>query len=179
VEPLGDEFAQTARDWGKEEWGRRRGNVPDAVCSECSLILAQPALAGCCSFHMITFPSYEHDASIWPNFGCAQATCHTGPACLPSQMKVLSTQKKGAKNRRKRDVLPFKCLTYAALGLAIYHVKDFNGTVRGACRKAFAIVIQLRVVLERDVFSTLTSGVEPLTRTYDHVLMSSFYRYWV
>ena len=63
-------------------WVKEAQDVPDAVCSECSLIFAHPALAGCCSFQMITFPSYEHDARIWPNFGWAQATCHTGPVCL-------------------------------------------------------------------------------------------------
>jgi hypothetical protein len=129
VEPLDDELRKQ-REIGKGGMGgRRRGNVPDAVCSECSLILAQPALAGCCSFHMITLASYEHDASIWPNFGCAQATCHTGPPCLPLQMKYLSTKKKVWRDRREWDVLPFKCLPYAALGLAIYHVKDLDGTV--------------------------------------------------
>jgi hypothetical protein len=133
----------------------------------------------------LLFLPYDH-------FSIVRARCEymaklwMRPSDLPHRTRVSAVAnegfeypKKAAKNRRKRDVLPFKCLTYAALGLAIYHVKDFNGTVRGACRKAFAIVIQLRVVLERDVFSTLTSGVEPLTRTYDHVLMSSFYRYWV
>ncbi len=43
---------------GNEMDGREGGrDVPDAVCSECSLIFAQPALAGCCSFQMITLPS--------------------------------------------------------------------------------------------------------------------------
>lgn len=88
----GAEFVGSPRhrvDWNNGASCQRNGaggkgvrGVPDAVCSECSLIFAHPALAGCCSFQMITFPSYEHDARIWPNFGCAHATCHTGPVCL-------------------------------------------------------------------------------------------------
>jgi hypothetical protein len=120
-------------------------DVPDAVCNECSLIFAHPALAGCCSFHMITLPSYEHDARIWPNFGCAQATCHTGPVCLPDDDEFEK------RKSNSESGLPFQCLAHAALGLAIYYVENLDGTVRGACRETLAVVIQLRIVLERDM----------------------------
>ena len=63
--------------------------TPEALCRVCSLIFDQPPAPGpwpCCSFQMITLPSYEHDARICPNLGCAQATCHTGPECLQSQV---------------------------------------------------------------------------------------------
>ena len=58
---------------------------PEAVCRVCSLILIQPPdtfPCPCCSFQIKTFPSYEQEASICPYFGCAQATCQTGPVCL-------------------------------------------------------------------------------------------------
>jgi hypothetical protein len=118
--------------------------VPDAVCSECSLIFAHPALAGCCSFQMITFPSYEHDARIWPNFGWAQATCHTGPVCLVGKSCMSGERDRSI---RGKYVIPFQRLTCAALGLVIYDIKDFDSTVRGARCEALAVVIQLRVVL--------------------------------
>jgi hypothetical protein len=34
------------------------------------------------SRQIITLASYEADARIVPNLGCAHATCHTGPVCL-------------------------------------------------------------------------------------------------
>lgn len=34
---------------------------------------------GVVDFHIITLRSYEHDARMFPNLGCAHATCHTGP----------------------------------------------------------------------------------------------------
>lgn len=75
---------------GASGWSARRDRVvdiPEALWRVCSLIFAQPPAAApgpcaCCSFQMMTLPSYEHDARIWPNFGCAQATCHTGPVWL-------------------------------------------------------------------------------------------------
>lgn len=66
-------------------WGAHETELTDALCRVCSLIFAQPPGDGpCvgCSFQMMTLPSYEHDARMWPNLGCAQATCHTGPVCL-------------------------------------------------------------------------------------------------
>jgi hypothetical protein len=45
---------------------------------------------------------------------------------------------------RKASELPFQCLARAALRLVINHVKDFDGTVRGTCCEAVAVVIQLR-----------------------------------
>ena len=33
----------------------------------------------------MTLQSYEHDATMLPYFGCAQATCHTGPSCPTSR----------------------------------------------------------------------------------------------
>ena len=65
--------------------GAQETEFTDALCRVCSLIFAHPAGVGpCagCSFQMMTLPSYEHDARMCPNFGCAQATCHTGPVCL-------------------------------------------------------------------------------------------------
>jgi hypothetical protein len=41
----------------------------------------------------------------------------------------------------KENMLPFQCLTCAALGLVIYYIKYFDGTVRGACCEALAVVI--------------------------------------
>ena len=46
---------------------------------------------------MRTFPSYEQDAKICPYFGCAQATCQTGPAWLgsgPSKMGIFHSENK-------------------------------------------------------------------------------------
>ena len=31
---------------------------------------------------LLTFLSYEQEAKMLPNFGCAHATCHTAPSCL-------------------------------------------------------------------------------------------------
>jgi hypothetical protein len=87
--------------------GRGEGveDIPDAVCNECSLTFVHPALAGCCSFQMITLPSYEQDARICPNFGCAQATCHTGPVCLPNgtDEKDRSNSEGGPKGGKERE----------------------------------------------------------------------------
>jgi hypothetical protein len=54
--------------------------------------------------------------------------------------------------------LPFQCLARTALRLVINHVKDFDGTVRGTCCEALAVVIQLRVVLCKVKASVMTSG---------------------
>jgi hypothetical protein len=48
-----------------------------AVCSVCSLTLDQPRPDS--SRQMRALPSYDALARMCPNFGCAQATCHTGP----------------------------------------------------------------------------------------------------
>lgn len=52
--------------------------------------------------------------------------------------------------------LPFQCLAGATLGLIIDYVEDFDGTVRRTCCEAFAVVIQLRVVLGKVSFSVVT-----------------------
>jgi hypothetical protein len=59
---------------------------------------------------------------------------------------------------RKASELPFQCLTRAALRLVVNHVKNFDGTVRGTCCEALAVVIQLRVVLGKAMVSVMTSG---------------------
>lgn len=59
---------------------------PEAVCTLCSLIRDQTLF---CSFQINTRPSYEHEARIEPNFGCAQDTCHTGASCL-EQVTIVS-----------------------------------------------------------------------------------------
>jgi hypothetical protein len=58
----------------------------------------------------------------------------------------------------KASELPFQCLARAALRLVINHVKDFDGTVRGTCCEALAVVIQLRVVLGKVTVSVMSSG---------------------
>jgi hypothetical protein len=40
-----------------------------------------------------------------------------------------------------QETLPFQCLASTALGLVINYVKNFDGTVRGACCEALAVVI--------------------------------------
>jgi hypothetical protein len=104
---------------------QRRRNAPDAVCSEleCSLMFAHPALASCCSFQMITFPPYEHDARMWPNFGCAQATCHTGPVCLSGGRM---SSRYSAQKRSEACGLPFQCLSSAALRIVINYIEDLT-----------------------------------------------------
>lgn len=74
---------------------RRWRNAPEAVCRLCSFILSH--VLPCCdcwsSFQINTFPSYEHDARMCPYFGCAQATCQTGPLCLYGyQLEVRSSR---------------------------------------------------------------------------------------
>jgi hypothetical protein len=59
---------------------------------------------------------------------------------------------------RKASESPFQCLACAALRLVINHVKDFDGTIRGTCCEALAVVIQLRVVLGKVTVSVMTSG---------------------
>ena len=59
---------------------------------------------------------------------------------------------------RKASKLPFQRLARAALRLVINHVKDFDGTVRGTCCEALAVVIQLRVMLGKVTVSVMTSG---------------------
>jgi hypothetical protein len=59
---------------------------------------------------------------------------------------------------RKTGDLPFQGLARAALRLVIDHVKDLDGTVRGTCCEALAVVIQLRVVLDKVLVSVMTSG---------------------
>jgi hypothetical protein len=105
---------------------------------------------------MITLPSYEHDARIWPNFGCAQATCHTGPVCLPGSVDEFTLF--GTQEKRKASELPFQCLAGAALRLVIDYIEDFDGTIRGACCEALPVVVQLRVVLGKVSVSVMTCG---------------------
>lgn len=64
--------------------GAHETELTDAVWRVCSRILAQLLVldGDCCSFQMRTLPSYEQDARMWPNLGCAHATCQTGPVCL-------------------------------------------------------------------------------------------------
>jgi hypothetical protein len=61
--------------------------------------------------------------------------------------------------------LPFQCLARAALRLVINHVKDFDGTVRGTCCEALAVVIQLRVVLGKVTVSVMSGVMCTLART--------------
>jgi hypothetical protein len=58
---------------------------------------------------------------------------------------------------RKASELPFQRLARAALRLVINHVKDLDGTVRGACCEALAVVIQLRVVLRKVTVSEMAN----------------------
>jgi hypothetical protein len=74
---------------------------------------------------------------------------------------------------RKASELPFQCLARAALWLVINHVKDFDGTVRGTCCEALAVVIQLRVVLGKVTVSVMTIECAH-AGAYDHVLMCRF-----
>jgi hypothetical protein len=70
----------------------------------------------------------------------------------------------------KASKLPFQCLARAALRLVINHVKDFDGTVRGTCCEALAVVIQLRVVLGKVTVSVMTSeGARWRVRSCPHV----------
>lgn len=64
----------------------------------------------------------------------------------------------GVRMNREARELPFQCLTRAALRLVVNHVKDFDGTVRGTCCEALAVVIQLRVVLGKVTVSVMGSG---------------------
>ncbi len=48
---------------------------------------------------------------------------------------------RGMQVKRKASELPFQCLARAALRLVINYIKDFDGTVRGACCEALAVVI--------------------------------------
>mmetsp|Transcript_36595 Transcript_36595/g.71411 ORF Transcript_36595/g.71411 Transcript_36595/m.71411 type:complete len:287 (-) Transcript_36595:97-957(-) len=50
-------------------------------CPMYSYILLHCPLGGDTSFHTHTRRSYEHDARIAPNLGCAHATCQIGPSC--------------------------------------------------------------------------------------------------
>jgi len=75
-----------------------------------------------------------------------------GPGDLPHGASVscrlkLNEWGAGQRKRKGEHVIPFQCLTCAALGLVIYDIKDFDSTVRGARCEALAVVIQLRVVL--------------------------------
>ena len=54
-------------------------SLPEAEWAVCSLILLHVPLV---SFQIITLVSYEQEANKVPNFGCAQATCQTGPSWL-------------------------------------------------------------------------------------------------
>ena len=81
---------------------------------------------------------------------------------------------------RKASELPFQCLARAALRLVINHVKDFDGTVRGACCEAFAVVIQLRVVLGRVTVLVMTNGCAHWrVRSCPHVPFQWALRLWV
>lgn len=64
------------------------------------------------------------------------------PGNLPNGASVSAV---GADEFRIRDAgkkgLPFQCLAGAALGLVINDVENFDGTVRGACCEALAVVI--------------------------------------
>lgn len=68
-----------------------KSDAPLAVWRVCSLTFAQtPAVGPCpCSFQISAFPSYEQDARMCPNLGCAQATCQTGPVCLQGHISSL------------------------------------------------------------------------------------------
>jgi hypothetical protein len=61
-----------------------------------------------------------------------------------------------AQKRSDAGGLPFDCLASAALRLVIDYIEDFDGTIRGACCEALAVVIQLRVVLGKVSVSILT-----------------------
>jgi hypothetical protein len=78
----------------------------------------------------------------------------------------------GVQERRKASELPFQCLAGAALRLVINYIKDFDGTVRGTCCEALAVVIQLRVVLGKVSASVIQMDVQ--AGAYDHVLMGRF-----
>jgi hypothetical protein len=114
---------------------------------------------------MSALPSYEHDARIEPNFGCAQATCQTGPVCLQGRRGAGRTTRRARRRHQGRingieehvrDELqrengtnaPFQDLARAALRLAGDDVEHADGAVGGARRQALAIVVELRVVLQ-------------------------------
>mmetsp|Transcript_32996 Transcript_32996/g.77130 ORF Transcript_32996/g.77130 Transcript_32996/m.77130 type:complete len:302 (+) Transcript_32996:899-1804(+) len=50
-------------------------------CPMYSYILLHCPLGAETSFHTHTLRSYEHEARIAPNLGCAHAICHIGPSC--------------------------------------------------------------------------------------------------
>jgi hypothetical protein len=114
---------------------------------------------------MSALPSYEHDARIEPNFGCAQATCQTGPVCLqggrgaertagrargnhPGKMNGIGEHVRDELQRENGTNAPFQDLARAALRLAGDDVEHANGAVGGARRQALAVVVELRVVLQ-------------------------------
>lgn len=58
--------------------GAQEIELTEALWTLCSVIVDQIPFS---SFQTNTRPSYEQDAKITPNLGCAQLTCHTGPSC--------------------------------------------------------------------------------------------------
>ena len=69
--------------------------------------------------------------------------------------------------------LPFQCLAGAALRLVINYVEDFDGTVRGACCEALAVIVQLRVMLGKVSLSVMSTDDEWIC-TLAHTIMSSW-----
>ena len=150
-------------------------DIPDALCNVCSLILDQPPAPGpcpCCSFQMITLPSYEHDAKICPNFGCAHATCQTGPVCLAHP----GTRSERARDARETTNSPLQSMPACALRLAVNNIKHLHRPVRGARRKPLAIVVELSIVLgtaDRLSVRAFTPARVLRRATYDDVLVVS------
>lgn len=143
--------------------GAQETELTDALWRVCSLIFAQPAGVGpCagCSFQMMTLPSYEHDARMCPNFGCAQATCHTGPVCLRARcIEEVRCVKVGWWSRGHA---PFEDLP-ARLGcLSVYDVEHSDCPVGRACCKPLPVVVQLCIMLY--VPDALLSTVSSLSR---------------
>lgn len=91
--------------FGSEE--RRGGGLPDLL---------------------LTFLSYEQEARMFPNFGCAHATCHTAPSCLHTKQEVDSKQEvEASKNTSLAKGLPFQC--GKVILCVVDNLKDLDGSV--------------------------------------------------
>ena len=85
-----------------------------------------------------------------PNLGCAQATCQTGPSCLEQGNTKLWESFVGFRAGPLVQVAalhtPFEVSNLLALP-ALDDVIHLYSPVRRARRQAFAIVVQLHIVL--------------------------------
>jgi hypothetical protein len=63
------------------------------------------------------------------------------PSNLPHGASVSAVGEDEFRTFTGKEGVPFQCLAGTALGLVINYVKNFDGTVRGACCEALAVVI--------------------------------------